>query len=58
MEVKCIAYRTLLARNYQMPGKYPDKSYQVFWNVKDFGARGDGSTLAIKYVTLKRLNLF
>ena len=36
----------------------PDKSYQVFWNVKDFDAKGDGSTLAIKYVTLKRLNLF
>ena len=38
--------------------KLQGKSYQVFWNVNDFGAKGGGSTLAIKCVTLKRLNLF
>ena len=39
----------------------PDKSFQVFWNVKDFGTMGDGlidDALMIKCVTLKRLNLF
>ena len=39
----------------------PDKSYQVFWNVNDFGTKGDGlidNALTIKCVTLKRLNLF
>ena len=39
----------------------PDESFQVFWNVKDFGAKGDGlidDALTIKCVTLKRLNLF
>ena len=58
MEVKMYRIQNPSGSRPSDTGENPDKSYQVFWNVKDFGAKGDGSTLAIKYVILKRLNLF